>query len=166
MRQVLCLMVVLTAGARLVCNAQTRSSGPQCINLSAVERRKPFLLLSSEAVRKAIDRAFELSGSGTMNVEFGFGVTEPAEGCFETTAVTRGDAGVWRATLPAALIAIFHTHRNGSSATPSAQDILEADRLQKSIYVISSRSLWVYEPSPRRGSKGRSYVCPRIEVAR
>lgn len=153
MRQLLCLSVILSGAAGLVCDAQTRHPGSRSVSLSDVERGKSHLLLSSEAVRIAIARAFELSGSGTLDVECGFGVTQNDDGGFETTAVTRGEAGIWRATLPASTVAIFHTHRNVVSARPSTQDILEADRLQRPIYVISNRGLWVYEPKANTGSK-------------
>jgi predicted transcriptional regulator YdeE len=156
MRRVFCLTVILTSAAVLVCDAQTRRSGSRCLSLSIVEHRQTGSLLSSAAVWKAITRAFELSGSGTMNVEVGFGVIQNNDGGFETTAVTRGESGMWRATLPASTVAIFHTHRNAVSPRPSEQDTQEADRLQRPIYVISNRGLWVYEPEPNTGSKGRN----------
>ena len=158
MRRVCCLTVILTSAAVLVTHAQTRRSGSRCLSLSIAEHRQSGSgLLSSAAVWKAITRAFELSGSGTMNVEVGFGVIRNIDGGFETTAVTRGESGMWRATLPASTVAIFHTHRNAVSPRPSDQDEQEADRLQKPIYVISSRGLWVYEPDPATKHKGRSY---------
>lgn len=167
MRRVFCLTVILTSAAVLVCHAQTRRSGSRCLSLSIVEHRQSGSLLSSAAVWKAITRAFELSGSGTMNVEVGFGVIQNNDGSFETTAVTRGESGMWRATLPASTVAIFHTHRNAVSPRPSEQDTQEADRLQTPIYVISNRGLWVYEPEPNTGSKGRNYVAScKPEVSR
>jgi len=157
MRRVCCLTVILTSVVVLVSHAQTRREGSRFLSLSIAEHRKSGSLLSSAAVWKGITRAFELSGSGTMNVEVGFGVIRNKDGGFETTAVTRGESGMWRATLPASTVAIFHTHRNAVSPRPSDQDEQEADRLQKPIYVISSRGLWVYEPDPARKQMGRSY---------
>ena len=157
MRRVCCLTVILTSAAVLVTHAQTRRSGSRCLSLSIDEHRQSGSLLSSAAVWKAITRAFELSGSGATNVEVGFGVIRNDDGGIETTAVTRGESGMWRATLPASTVAIFHTHRNAVSPRPSDQDEQEADRLQKPIYVISSRGLWVYEPDPARNHMGRSY---------
>jgi hypothetical protein len=150
-RRVFCLTIILTSAAVLVC-AQTRRSGSRCLTLSKAEDRQSSSLLSSALVRRAITRAFELSGSGTINVEFGFAVIQNSDGGFETTAVTRGESGMWRASLPASTVAIFHTHRNGVSPMPSEQDIQESDRLQTPIFVISNRGLWVYEPQPIKGT--------------
>ena len=148
-RRVFCLTIILTSAAVLVC-AQTRRSGSRCLTLSKAGDRQSSSLLSLALVRRAITRAFELSGSGTINLEFGFGVIQNGDGGFETTAVTRGESGMWRAILPASRVAIFHTHRNGVSPMPSEQDIQESDRLQTPIYVISSRALWIYEPKPQK----------------
>ncbi|HSB08879.1 MAG TPA: hypothetical protein VLM38_05170 [Blastocatellia bacterium] len=152
MRLISCLAVVIIASAP-ICRAQLSLPA---FSVELVNRSSSKSILRSTAVTNAIARAFAMSGSGTINVEYGFGVIMKANGDFETTPVTRGESGIWRATVPASIIAIFHTHRNEVSPRPSDRDMQESDRLQRPIYVISDRGVWVYEPDPMRRRKGRS----------
>ena len=98
-----------------------------------------------------------MSGGGTLDKEFGFVVVADADGALATTRVTGFEAGVWRSSVPAAAVAIFHTHRDAVRARPSDQDVREADRLQIPIFVISSRGLWAYEPDPNKKGKGLTH---------
>jgi uncharacterized protein DUF4329 len=150
MRRVLALASTLTIGAALLWHPQSTYSRPRCARVANGDFAKPGSLLNAISVKNAILSAFLRSGSGTLDVEFGFGVIRTQDGSFEATDVTRGEAREWKATLPASTIAIFHTHWNGGSPRPSSQDMQEADRLQIPIYVISGLGLWVYEPN--RGS--------------
>ncbi|HKA18762.1 MAG TPA: hypothetical protein VKN18_10755 [Blastocatellia bacterium] len=147
MRKIIALTNALVLGAALLCHPQYSYSRPRCTRVANDEFARPGSLLNATSVKKAILRAYLLSGSGTLHVEFGFGVIRSQDGSFEATVVTRGEAGVWKANLPASTIAIFHTHWNGVSPWPSPQDMQEADRLQIPIYVISRRDLCVYEPT-------------------
>ena len=147
MRKIIAVTNALLLGAALLCHPQSIYSRPRCARVPKDEFARPGSPLNAPSVRKAILRTYLLSGSGTMNVEYGFAVTRSQDGSFEATDVTRGEAGEWKAILPASTIAIFHTHWNGGSPWPSPQDMQEADRLQIPIYVISRRDLWVYEPT-------------------
>jgi len=109
-----------------------------------------------EKVDVAIERAFSLAGWGRLDKEYGFAVFADGNGGLATTAVTGGEAGAWRAAVPSAVIAIFHTHKTATSPLPSDIDRQEADRLQVPYYVISSMGLWLYEPDPLRKGKGRT----------
>ena len=154
------LTLILVIGAASISNAQSGPSTSHWISLAKIGPDSSSLL-SSAAVRKAIIKAFQLSGSGTLNVEFGFGVLRDETAGFATTEVSRGDAGLWRANLPTTTIAIFHTHRNSVNPRPSVQDTEQADRLQRPIYVISSSGLWVYEP---RHKAGKRRECERLAI--
>jgi len=147
MQKIIALTNALVLGAALLCHSQSSYSRPRCTRVPNDEFARQGSLLNATSVKKAILRAYMLSGSGTLHVEFGFGVIRNQDGSFAATDVTRGEAGEWKATLSPSTIAIFHTHWNGGSPWPSPQDMQEADRLQIPIYVISRRDLCVYEPT-------------------
>src|SRR5262249_31745337 len=130
MRKIIALTNALVFGVALLCHPQSSYSRPRIARVPSGEFARPGSLLNAPSVKKAILRAYLLSGSGTLNVEFGFGVIRSQDGSIEATDVTRGEAGVWKANLPASTIAIFHTHWNGGSPWPSPQDMQVADRLQ------------------------------------
>jgi proteasome lid subunit RPN8/RPN11 len=131
-----------------------------CYSLSSAfpTKRGP---VCSHAVDTAIKAAFAMAASGMSHKEFGFAVVATSDGSFYTTKVTGGEDGIWRASVPVGVVAIFHTHRTGVSPRPSADDVEEADRLQLPYYVISNTGLWVYEPDSRRKGKGRTYQALR-----
>ena len=163
MRKIIALTNSLVFGAALLCHPPSIYSGSRCARVPNDEFARPGSLLNAPSVKKAILRAYLLSGNGTLNVEFGFGVIRSQDGSFEATEVTRGEAGIWKAKLPASTIAIFHTHWIGGSRGPSGQDMQEADRLQIPMYVINRLELWVYEPSasnqhpaPKAVERGRN----------
>jgi hypothetical protein len=153
MPKISAITTVLMFGAGLLCHPQSSYSRPRYARVPNAEFARQGSPLNAPSVKKAILRAYLLSGSGTLNVEFGFGVIRNQDGSFEATDVTRGEAGVWKANLPASTIAIFHTHWIGGSPWPSPQDMQEADRLQIPIYVISRRDLCVYEPTGGRNQR-------------
>src|SRR5262245_20634988 len=115
MRKIIALTNALVFGALVLCHPQFSYSRPRCTRVANEELTRQGSLLNAPSVKKAMLRAYLLSGSGTLHVEFGFGVIRTQDGSFEATNVTRGEAGVWQATLPASTIAIFHTHWNGGS---------------------------------------------------
>jgi hypothetical protein len=142
------------------CLAQTKAKsrkGRAAILLPRTDAAIVEELRNSQAVWEAIKKAYEMSGSGTLNKEFGFAVVVDADGGLRATGVTGFEAGRWQASVPSSTAAIFHTHRCAASPRPSGQDRREADRLQIPFFVISRQGLWVYEPDPKRNGKGRSY---------
>jgi hypothetical protein len=154
--------------------AGTRASEPQApqVKNECSSHSTPFPTkvgpVGFHSVDTAIKRAFAKSGFGMSNKEFGFAVIANGDGSFTTTNVTGGESGIWRASVPASVVAIFHTHRSSVSPRPSDDDMDEADRLQVPYYVISSSGLWVYEPDPQRKVKGRTFQAsgPRTWMAK
>jgi hypothetical protein len=51
------------------------------------------------------------------------------------------------------IIAIVHTHPNGSDPKPQDEDIAVADKHQVPIFTITSRGMYVYDPGTRKLSK-------------
>jgi hypothetical protein len=50
-------------------------------------------------------------------------------------------------------IAIVHTHPNGSSAQPEDGDLRTADKLRVPIFTITSRGMYVYDPTTRKTTR-------------
>lgn len=149
------LTIVIFAFLPSITQAQSPRAADECHKLAGVGPSKTDLIRCSKAVTDAIKKAFEMSGGGTLNKEFGFAVVIDVDGSLVATRVTGGEAGIWRAAVPADAVAICHTHRNAVSPRPSNQDMGEADRLQILFFVISNSGLWIYEPS--QSGKGRAY---------
>jgi hypothetical protein len=51
------------------------------------------------------------------------------------------------------VIAIVHTHPNGSMAQPEGADLEIADRLSIPVFTITNRGMYVYDPGTKRISK-------------
>ena len=52
-----------------------------------------------------------------------------------------------------ATIAIVHTHPNSSSPKPQEEDLLVADKYRVPIFTITSRGMYVYDPTTKKISK-------------
>lgn len=52
-----------------------------------------------------------------------------------------------------ATIAIVHTHPNSSSPKPQEEDLLVADKYRVPIFTITSRGMYVYDPTTRKITK-------------
>src|SRR5205085_8058220 len=104
------LTIVILAFLPSIAQAQPPRAAGECHKLAGIEPSKTDLIRCSQAVTDAIKKAFEMSGGGTLNKEFGFAVVIHVDGSLVTTPVTGGEAGMWRASLPADAVAICHTH--------------------------------------------------------
>ena len=115
----------------------------------------------------AMRQAWMRAGNGARNTEAGFITYRGRDGQIGTVNLpnTNQDRRIslrLSDVLPqgATLIAIFHTHPNSSSATPSTGDppsnVATANRLRVPIYVISNRGLNVYDPATRQTTELRA----------
>ena len=52
-----------------------------------------------------------------------------------------------------ATIAIVHTHPNSSSPKPQEEDLLVADKYRVPIFTLTSRGMYVYDPTTKKISK-------------
>ncbi|HSB11941.1 MAG TPA: hypothetical protein VLM38_20815 [Blastocatellia bacterium] len=54
-----------------------------------------------------------------------------------------------------ATIAVVHTHPNSSNPKPQDHDVALADKYRVPVFTITSRGMWVYDPSTRKITKVR-----------
>lgn len=52
-----------------------------------------------------------------------------------------------------ATVAIVHTHPNGSRPVPEGGDLVTAEKFNVPIFTLTSRGVWVYDPSTKKTSK-------------
>jgi RHS repeat-associated protein len=130
---------------------------------------QPPPLHCQQNIINAMRSAWQRSGNGTRNTEAGFLAYRGRDGQIGTANLpnTNQDRRIsFRLSdvLPqgATLTAIFHTHPNSGSATPSTgdppSDVATANRLRVPIYVISNRGLNVYDPATRQTTELRDNI--------
>jgi hypothetical protein len=103
---------------------------------------------------KAFEKAWERSGNGTSSLEGVVLILQMADGSFagRDMGATNEYKRFTMAWHPAA-IAIVHTHPNSSDPKPCSEDIIAADKRGVPIFTITSRGMYVYDPSTKKISK-------------
>lgn len=99
-------------------------------------------------------RAWRRTGNGTLSEESVVLILRMADGSYSgrdlgSTHEHKQFTFRWHP----ATIAIVHTHPNSSSAKPQDEDITVANKFRVPIFTITSRGMYVYDPSTRKTSK-------------
>jgi len=103
---------------------------------------------------ESFGRAWRRVGNGTLSEESVVLILRMADGSYSgrdlgSTHEHKQFTFRWHP----ATIAIVHTHPNSSSAKPQDEDITVANKFRVPIFTITSRGMYVYDPSTRKTSK-------------
>ncbi len=144
----------LNAGAG---NAKSNSDGltaksappPTTVNSAS------FILSKIDgAVVKAFQKAWNLSGNGSTDVEGLVLMIANPDGSYK--AVSGGRTNEFREftfTWNPNIIAIVHTHPTGRDPKPHVQDRLVADRFGVPIFTLTLRGMFMYDPTTKQTRK-------------
>ena len=112
-----------------------------------IDKRRKGSYECDSAVIDAMKRAWARSANGTTGVEAGFFLTGSSSQYRIEDAPTTNERDRMTIPLPPNSFAMFHTHPNSSLPTPSDQDRTTANRNNLQMFVISSRGLYLYDPT-------------------
>jgi hypothetical protein len=129
------------------CLAQTKAKSYDGHTAALIEK-------IDEAVVGEFKKAWWVAGGGAKEIEGVVLLYRKPDGT--VTARSQGRTNQRRRftiTWTSDIIAIVHTHPNGSIAQPERGDLEIADRLGIPVFTITNRGMYVYDPGTRKISK-------------
>jgi hypothetical protein len=128
------------------------------INPSLRMKKDAYFVISkfNKGMVEAFSLAWRAAANGTSYKEGVILVLRMADGSYKPRFM--GNTNQFRSfTFPwhPGAIAIIHTHPNTSDAKPQDDDIKAADKLGVPVFTITSRGMYVYDPTTRKTSKVR-----------
>ena len=107
-----------------------------------------------EGLIREIEKAWQRSKLGTGDIEGAVLILQNSDGTYKAVAVGKTNE-YHQVTFQWHLetIAIFHTHPSSRDPKPSRIDRRIADKVRVSIFTITSRGMFMYDPNTKETSK-------------
>ena len=133
----------------------TRADAARINSAGVLFGTKEFVMsrFDGDAIRK-FNEAWNSTGNGTTSRERVVLILKMIDGRYGSKLLSlTNDYKSCTFTWHPATIAIIHTHPNSSNPKPQQADIEIADRYKVLMFTITSRGMYLYDPSTRQTTK-------------